>query len=69
MIPSPTHLSQHVVHTLYKVNNADAFVFKRKKVMEPTNDKIDEGEEQEGSHKSDEGPQDSDKGHDSSDGE
>ena len=69
MAPSSTHLSQHVVYTLYEVNNADAFVFKRRKVMEPTNDGIDEGEKQEGSHESGEGPQDSEIGHDSNDGE
>ena len=67
--PSPTHLSQHIVHTLYEVNNADAFVFKRFKMMEPTNDGIDKGEEQEGSRESDKGSQDSEKEHDSSDGE
>ena len=75
--PSPTHLSQHVVHSLYEVDNADVLVFKRRKVMEPTNDGIDEGEEQgldsrendEGSCENDEGSQESEKEHDSKDGE
>ena len=71
--PSPTHLSQHIVHTFYEVNNVDAFVFKRRKVMEPMNDGIDKGEgaseELEGSQESDEGPQDNEKEHDSNDGE
>ena len=60
--PSPTHFSQHIVHIFYEVNNTDAYVFKKRKVMEPTNDGIDKGEEQEGSHESDEGPQDNEKG-------
>ena len=42
--PSPTHLSQHIVHTFYEVNKVDAFVFRRRKLMEPINDGIDEGE-------------------------
>ena len=79
--PSPTHLSQHIVHIFYEVNNVNAFVFKRKKLMESMNDGIDEGEgasdssfvgregEQEGSQESDEGPQDNEKGHDPSDRE
>ena len=68
--PSPTHLSQHVVHSLYEVNNADVLVFKRRKVMESTNDKIDKGEEQGlGSRENDEGSQESEKEHDSKDGE
>ena len=67
--PSPTHLSQHVVHSLYEVDNADVFVFKRRKVMEPTNDGIDKGEEQGlGSRENDEGSQESEKEHDSRDG-
>ena len=69
MAPSPTHLSQHIVHTFYEVNNANVFVFKRRKVMEPTSDGINESEEQEGSHKNDKRPQDNEKGYDSSDGE
>ena len=60
-----THLSQHIVHIFYKVNEADVFVVKRRKLMDPMNDGIHEGEglgdssfleregEQEGSHESD----------------
>ena len=66
----PTHLSQHVVHSLYEVDNADVVVFKRRKVMESTNDEIDEGEEQGlDSCENDEGSQESEKEHDSKDRE
>ena len=66
---SPIHLFQHVVHSLYEVNNTDVFVFKRRKMMEPMSDGIDEGEEQERLHENDEGSQDSEKELDSRDGE
>ena len=42
--PSPTHLSQHIIHIFYEVNNTDAFVFKKRKLLEPMNDGIDEDE-------------------------
>ena len=40
--PSPIYLSQHIVHTFYKVNDADIFVVKRRKLMNPMNDRIHE---------------------------
>ena len=79
--PFPIHLSQQIVDTFYKVNEANVFVVKRRKLMDPMKDGIHKGEgandssfvesegEQEGSHKSDEGPQDSEKGRYSSDRE
>ena len=68
LLTSPTHLSQQILHMFHKVNKDDVFVVKRKKLMDPIEDGIYQGEgtndylfarsvkDQGGSHKSVKGP-------------
>ena len=83
--PSPTHLFQKIIDNFYIVNEEDVFVVKRRYLMDPMDNGIYKGEGagnafiveskgeedgiKEGLHESHKGSQDSDDGHNSSDGE